>query len=112
MIDFADVLDVICADGNFEILSTHTPICIFLFPILKVTDRRNLIQFLGLVLRPLGVSLGYCDLKEVSSSYLLSRTQYSFRRGLGFRGKFSATRCIKLPDFSLRTGQGELHGVG
>ena len=49
MIDFSDVLDVICADGNFENLSTHTNMY-FLFPILVVTDRRNLIPFLGLVL--------------------------------------------------------------
>ena len=48
----------------------HIPICIILFPILKVTDRRNLIPFVGWVLRPLGVSLGYNGLKEVSSFYL------------------------------------------
>ena len=45
MIDLADVLDVICADENFENRSTHTNMY-FLFPILAVTDRQSLILFL------------------------------------------------------------------
>ena len=59
MTDFADVLDNFRAKGNLENRSLQTIMC-FLFPKSKVTNRQNLLPFLGLDQRLVGVFRGLC----------------------------------------------------
>ena len=82
--DLAVVLDVICADGNFENRSTHMSMY-FLFPNLRAVGRQSLIQFLE-------VFQGYHVLSVASNFHLLSHTRYNFLYVLEFLCRFSATR--------------------
>ena len=71
MTDLGDVLDIVCAEGNFENRSTHRKYIFFLFPKLKVAGRQNLTPFLVLVLPPMAVFGDLLVFKEFSYFYLL-----------------------------------------